>query len=122
MSISFDGRASSASVLPASAASCIRRDTAMSSREPSVITTANAEDRSARSIAHRREAPSDGSMKIETQIANLLDNITKGNRDLVEQRLVALREQRQSLAIRAEQLDGLASAESQVVDMANEIA
>src|SRR5204862_4639866 len=60
--------------------------------------------------------------KVEKSIANLLDNITTTNRDLVEQRLVTLREQRHTLTMRTQELDGVASAESQVVDLANDIA
>lgn len=53
--------ARSAACAPASAASCSRREAAMSRPEPSAMTTETAGLRSARSIAHNREPVSGGS-------------------------------------------------------------
>ena len=53
---SHAGRSSSPTVPPASAASCRRRDSVMSSPDPSPTTTATPALRSARSSAHKRSA------------------------------------------------------------------
>ncbi len=59
---------------------------------------------------------------IDRKIANLLDNISASTRDMVEQRLDELRQQRQNLNDRIQQLDQLAGAESRVTEIANDVA
>jgi hypothetical protein len=52
--------------------------------------------------------------RVQTSIANLLDNITAATRDLVEQRLGQLRVEHTRLEARAEELDRLAGEEGKV--------
>ncbi len=60
--------------------------------------------------------------RIESTIANLLDNLTPATRDLVEQRLTALREQRDQLARRLEEIHRLAAEENAAQEAAHDIA
>lgn len=54
---------------------------------------------------------------VDAKIAALLDNITRGTRDLVEERLDTLRHERDRLRLRADELDALAAEEREVQSM-----
>lgn len=58
----------------------------------------------------------------EKKIAGLLDNVTAKTRDLVEERLAALRRERLLLEARGEELELLASRQAAVVDQVRELA
>jgi hypothetical protein len=77
---SHEGRAINASVRPRSAANCNRRDSAILKRLPSEMTTFTAGLRSARSIAHRREASSGRSRKIDCEMRLTTEN-TEGTEE-----------------------------------------
>ena len=47
-------------------------------------------------------------------INNLLDNLTEGNRDFVDRRLVELRHKREALQVQLEQLDGLSMSQAEL--------
>lgn len=59
--------------------------------------------------------------EVEKKIAGLLDNVTVNTRDLVEERLAALRRERLLLEARGEELDLLTSRQAAVVDQVREL-
>jgi DNA invertase Pin-like site-specific DNA recombinase len=72
-------------------------------------------------IAARKRAESEHA-QVEATIANLLDNLTPSTRDLVEHRLTTLREQRDALARRLEEIQRLAAEEKAAQEAAHDIA
>lgn len=60
--------------------------------------------------------------EVEATIANLLDNITPGTRDLAEQRLSELRHKREEFQLRATELERLVAQHRQVDEMAHEVS
>ena len=65
-------------------------------------------------ISASRERLLEEKGKIEQSIRNLLDNITSGTRDLVEQRLAELREERDTRSMHLDELECLAAEEREV--------
>jgi DNA invertase Pin-like site-specific DNA recombinase len=59
--------------------------------------------------------------EIERTIASLLDNMTESTRDLVVERLAELRDKRDRLSTRADEIDRLALQESEVQDTTDEL-
>lgn len=57
---------------------------------------------------------------VNTKIENLLDNLSATNRELIDERLNQLKQRRQELQRRLEELDRLAAAQQQVQDMTDE--
>jgi hypothetical protein len=72
-------------------------------------------------IAARKRAESEHA-QVEATIANLLDNLTPSTRDLVEDRLTTLREQRDALARRLAEIQRLAAEENAAQEAAHDIA
>jgi len=60
--------------------------------------------------------------RIESTMRNLLDSISPATRDLIEERLVELRKERERLAVRSEELDRLAAEQGEVRDTTHDIA
>jgi len=60
--------------------------------------------------------------RIDKTTRNLLDNITKANRQLVDQRLVELNKERERLETQIESLERLALTEAEVHDLVSETA
>ncbi len=60
--------------------------------------------------------------RVEGKIAAILDNLGPATRDLAEERLADLREERQRLDTRATELDRIAAEEAQVQETAREVA
>ncbi len=65
-------------------------------------------------ISSSRERLLEEKGRIEQSIRNLLDNITSGTRDLVEQRLAELREERDTRSMHLDELECLAAEEREV--------
>ena len=65
-------------------------------------------------ISSSRERLLEEKGRIEQSIRNLLDNITSGTRDLVEQRLSELREERDTRSMHLDELECLAAEEREV--------
>lgn len=59
--------------------------------------------------------------RVESTIANLLDAMSGATRDLVEERLISLRDERESLRRRAAELERLALAEADVQDLIQDV-
>ena len=57
---------------------------------------------------------------IQKTIDNLLDNITATNRDLVDQRLAQLKEQKHGIECRLDELERLAASQGQIKEMVSE--
>ncbi|MCI0364737.1 MAG: hypothetical protein L0219_12720 [Phycisphaerales bacterium] len=67
-----------------------------------------------RDLSDARRRVEQDRQKIESTIANLLDNITRANRDLADQRLAELRREREELQMRASELERLAAQHEHV--------
>jgi hypothetical protein len=72
-------------------------------------------------LAEARQRVDKERREVEVKIARLLDHMTAGTRDLVEQRLDTLRQARAKLESRREELELLASNQAAVQDQAREL-
>jgi len=67
-------------------------------------------------VAARKRAQKELS-KVKKIVNNLLDNITSANRELVDQRLTELKQQKQQLEARLEELDRLVVSRTEIKNM-----
>jgi DNA invertase Pin-like site-specific DNA recombinase len=68
----------------------------------------------AQDVAAARKRVETDRRKIESSIANLLDNITTKTRDMAEQRLAELRKERDALQVRGDELERLAAQQHEL--------
>ncbi|UCD73780.1 MAG: recombinase family protein [Phycisphaerales bacterium] len=68
-------------------------------------------------ISKRRKSLKAKLIRVDKTTRNLLDNITKANRDLVDQRLAELTKEREQLETKIESLDHLTLTEAEVGDL-----
>ncbi|MCI0350415.1 MAG: recombinase family protein [Acidobacteriales bacterium] len=75
----------------------------------------------AQDLASARKRVVHDRKRIESSIANVLDNITTNNRDLAERRLSELRRERDELQVRADELERLRVQQHEVQSLVHEV-